>query len=233
MKVNLLGGKMELQQLLKEAEYKEYFIKGEQLIIVKTKEEKAILYIFEKENEKWFNKKIIQHAYIGKKGITREKNEGDKKTPYGLYKLGFAFGIEKKPKNSKYPYKLLNNNIYWIDDANSKYYNQWVEVTENADKNVQKDNEYNYCKKSTKISWKSAEHLVEYKEQYQYAVVIEYNTINQYDPVQKQGNKLGSAIFLHAINNGATDGCVAIKKEDMEEIITWLKKEKNPQILIY
>lgn len=219
---------MKLQQLLEEAEYNDYFIKGTQLIIVKTKENTGILYLFEKEKEGWVHKDTITNAYIGKNGLTREKHEGDKKTPYGLYNLGFAFGLEEKPKSSEYPYRKLTDNIYWVDDVNSKYYNKWVEISEKSTL----DN-YTYCKTSTKIDWKSAEHLIEYKEQYQYAVVIEYNTINPFDTVEMQGNKLGSAIFLHVINNEPTAGCVAVSKENMEEILIWLEKEKNPQILIY
>jgi len=219
---------MKLKQLLTEAEYNEYFIKGSQLIVVKSHESRATVYLFEKEKDVWLHKATISEAYIGKSGITREKQEGDNKTPYGLYQLGFAFGLEDKPQNSKYPYKKLTDNIYWIDDIDSEYYNNWVEISE---KSIS-DN-CSYCRSVKKISWKSSEHLIEYKKQYQYAVVIEYNTLNPFDTTENQGNKLGSAIFLHVINSGSTAGCIAVSKKNMEEILIWLKKEKSPQILIY
>lgn len=69
------------------------------------------------------------------------------------------------------------------------------------------------CKK---IDWQEAEHLIDYKIQYQLALVIAYNV----NPIQK--NK-GSAIFLHVKNKEYTAGCIAVNKEEMLTIIKWLE----------
>lgn len=95
----------------------------------------------------------------------------------------------------------------------SSYYNKWVE----ADKENIKD--YN-----------SAEHLIDYDE-YKLGFIIEYNTIDQYDELNK-GNNKGSAIFLHVKTKDYTSGCIATTEENIKYILNWLKLESNPYILI-
>ena len=73
---------------------------------------------------------------------------------------------------------------------------------------------------------------MDYKQQYEYAIFIEYNTSNQINE-EGIGNNKGSAIFLHCHGNkGYTGGCVAINKEDMFWIINYIDRRKNPKILI-
>ena len=90
-------------------------------------------------------------------------------------------------------YIKINKNLYWIDDVNSKYYNKLVDITK-----VEKD-------------WNTAEHLIEYKNQYEYG--IEINTNKENIPGK------GSAIFLHCTTGKPTMGCVAIEKEKMIELL--------------
>lgn len=161
--------------------------------------------------------KVLKEVVIGKNGVTNNKKEGDLCTPTGLYNLGFAFGIEDN--NYNYPYYKLNENIYWIDDKYSKYYNNWIELS-----NIKRDYPYEYMKSSNKIEWKSAEHLIKYPVEYELAIVIEYN-INSPIP-----NK-GSAIFLHIKNKSTTSGCIATTKENLIYILKWLDKDKG-KILI-
>ena len=99
--------------------------------------------------------KVLQTtAFIGKNGLTRIKVEGDGKTPIGRYELGICFGTHKKEEISIKNYIQINENLYWIDDVKSKFYNQMVDITK-----VHKD-------------WRSAEHLIEYPNQYEYALEI-------------------------------------------------------------
>ena len=82
----------------------------------------AILDFFE-NNIKVFSTK----AFIGKNGITNDKREGDGKTPVGKYNLGIAFGTHDEVKFSNYI--KTNENLHWVDDVNSKLYNQLVDIT--------------------------------------------------------------------------------------------------------
>lgn len=157
--------------------------------------------------------KVLKEVVIGKNGVTSNKKEGDLCTPMGLYDLGFAFGLEDNKYN--YSYYKINENVYWIDDSNSIYYNHWIELS-----NKKIEYPYKYMESSNKIEWKSAEHLIKYPIEYELAIVIEYN-VNP--PIQNKG----SAIFLHIINKTITSGCIATTKENIIYILKWLDKDKG------
>ena len=149
---------------------------------------KTILNIEDKEIE----------AFIGLNGATKNKIEGDKKTPLGIFDIGVSFGTHNKV-NTKLSYIKITNDLYWIDDIKSKYYNKLINIKE-----VNKD-------------WTSAEHLIEYPKEYEYAIEIKTN------PDNIKGK--GSAIFIHCHGkNNYTAGCISISKEDM---IYLLKKVDN------
>ena len=169
------------------------------------------IYVFSEEKSKGILKfpeyNIETIAYLGKNGITSKKKEGDGKTPTGTFELGIILGIFPKKdvaKLTKLEYNQINKNMYWIDDIKSKHYNKLVDVTK-----IEKD-------------WKSAEHLIEYPEQYEFLVEIKTN------PNNISGN--GSAIFLHCTNNKPTEGCIAIDKSIMKEIIQKINKKTKIEI---
>lgn len=145
------------------------------------------------------DKKIFEiEAFLGRNGVTINKKEGDLKTPIGTFNLGIAFGMHDIQKELKIPYIQINKDLYWVDDVNSRYYNQLVDIQK-----ISKD-------------WKSAEHLSDYPRQYEYAMEIKTN------PENIPGN--GSAIFLHCSVQKPTAGCVAIEKEKMLEILKNIKE---------
>ena len=192
-----------------------------QLIIVNTSEKKMFVY----ENKMLI--KIINDVCIGKNGVAnfKEAREGDGKTPLGLYNLGVSFGVHDL--DIQYPYIKISSNSYWVDDADSKYYNNFVEVG-----GAVNTFGYSYIANLRDRKFNSAEHLIDYKKQYEYAVFVEFNSSNQIDESGK-GNGIGSAIFLHCHGDkGYTGGCIAISKEDMLWILSYLNKDYNPKIMI-
>ena len=91
---------------------------------------------------------------------------------------------------------------------------------------------YSYIISENEKDFVSAEHLKDYEMQYEYAVFIEFNSCGQIDE-NGNGNKKGSAIFLHCFGTkGYTGGCVAVARENMEFIMRFLDREKCPKILI-
>lgn len=78
-----------------------------------------------------------------------------------------------------------------MDDPESQYYNQFVSTD------------------SVDADWSSAEHLIEEKTAYAYAIAIDYNRYPNCVP------GAGSAIFLHCSNGRATAGCVSIPQNKM------------------
>ena len=145
-------------------------------------------------------------VFIGKNGATEFKQEGDGKTPIGTFELGIVFGIHDKNKlalHDSLEYIKINHNLYWVDDIKSKHYNQLIDLAK------------------TEKDWNSAEHLIDYYVQYEYAIEIKSN------PQNMPGK--GSAIFLHCSNGESTAGCIAIEREKMIEL---LKNIKNETIVV-
>ena len=165
--------------------------------------------------------KTIKNVFVGKNGTTSVDKaiEGDMKTPLGLFNLGVAFGIHDL--SIDYPYIKIDDGSFWVDDNNSKYYNCFVELGRKVD-----DFGYSYIFNLDEKEFSSAEHLISYKEAYEYAIFIEFNVCNK-----NHGNNKGSAIFLHC-GSSYTHGCVAVSRDDMLWILNFLDRNKNPKILI-
>lgn len=138
---------------------------------------------------------MSKEAVSGMNGITMQKQEGDKKTPAGVYRFTMAFGLKANP-GTILPYHQIVEGDYYVDDGNSQYYNKLANT-----KQVQKD-------------WNSAENLMAQAPQYNYGLVLDYN------PECTPGK--GSAIFLHcpkSWNNTGTSGCISIPEEDMKQVV--------------
>lgn len=177
----------------------------EQLVLVVASGSRCKLYAYEKGNNGIWNQVLVTNGYVGEDGVTDNMSERVKKTPMGVYALGFAFGHDANP-TTNYPYRKITPDSYWVDDPDSQYYNQWVNGT--ADKD-----------------WDSAEFLWNIKTEYALAVLIEYNYGNATVPGK------GSAIFLH-VGNKPTAGCIAIPKSDLKQLLGWLDEAKAPHIII-
>ena len=170
-----------------------------QLIIVVVAKEEAVLSFYEKNEEGKWEEILSTPAMIGKNGIGKAK-EGDMKTPVGEYYFTKAFGILENP-GAKVDYVQVNKSHYWVDDVNSKYYNQLVSTQK-----VERD-------------WISAEHICEYGELYHYVLATSYN--------EECVAGLGSAVFLHCASEETeyTAGCVAIPEKYMLQIMKMLEKD--------
>lgn len=160
-------------------------------------------------------------CFIGKNGITDNKEEGDNKTPIGTFKFGLAFGFHNKEEVCiKMEYVQINKDLYWVDDVNSKFYNQLIKL---EDDDIKNDNQAEYEKdylitiKKEEKDWKYAEHLIDFKIQYELGIEIKVN------PLNIKGK--GSAIFLHCKKENYTRGCVSVDKQIMEKILDFIDSE--------
>jgi L,D-peptidoglycan transpeptidase YkuD (ErfK/YbiS/YcfS/YnhG family) len=160
---------------------------------------------FEKDGENWKAFTELMAGTVGRNGITPPeiKKEGDGCTPAGVYPIHQMFGIpESFP--TKLDYRVVTKEDYWVDDAESSEYNRWV-VGEPKAK-----------------SFERMDHPL-----YRIGAVIEYNT----DPVVAGK---GSAIFFHIWSgeNAPTAGCVALSEDNLDKVLRWMDKSKQPVIWI-
>ena len=142
---------------------------------------------------------------IGKKGLKSKKTEGDHCTPIGVFKIGKVYYRPdriKKPDTSLKT-KKITKNMGWCDDSYNKNYNKEIVLNKKNKGEIlfRKDNAYDIL------------------------IVVEYNT-NKTKPFK------GSAIFIHLTKNYApTEGCIALKKNDLLILLKIINK--NSKIKIY
>lgn len=164
----------------------------------------TVSYHTKDKNGLWKEEFSVSGLY-GENGSSKDKREGDKKTPLGTYRFTMAFGILDNP-GSVLPYRKLTEYDYWVDDSGSPYYNQMVDSRE------------------TGIQWKSAEHMAGVSPFYNYGLALNYN--------EECVPGKGSAIFLHCTEEGdtGTSGCIEIPEEYMKKLV--MEVDENTRITI-
>ena len=137
---------------------------------------------------------------IGKNGLKKNKIEGDKSTPKGIFSLGkLYYRSDRVPKpETNLTTKKITKNLGWCDISNNKYYNQEVSSLKNVNKE-------NFFRKDNK---------------YDYLIIINYNK-------NKIKNK-GSAIFIHLTRDyKATNGCIAVNESDFLILAKLINKKTH------
>lgn len=165
-------------------------------------------------------------ARLGFSGIiqARDRRQGTGKTPAGTFGIVSAFGRQPNPGTSL-AYRQVDRNDTWT-------YNPRVPST------------YNMMQTANR-SWagygRYAEHLWSYGTQYDYVAVLDYNLPR--GPIRRGPDGIrrattpadtakGGGIFLHVSNGKVTAGCIAIPREQMRQVLTWLDPAKRPRIVI-
>lgn len=188
-----------------------------QIVLVVSKDfnsSKASLACYE-NGKQLFN---TMHVNIGTKGLgwgisdikiphknsEPVKKEGDKKAPAGAFRLTKIFGYEKN-KNFHMPYIYASKNLICVDDVDSIYYNQLINMN--------------------KVRPKSFEFMRRDDNQYELGILVEHN---------KEAIKgRGSCIFMHVrkSENTSTAGCTSMNLKSLKKIALWLDKSKNPTLI--
>tara|TARA_Y100000591_G_C21801517_1_gene682304 strand:+ start:1038 stop:1529 length:492 start_codon:yes stop_codon:yes gene_type:complete len=157
-----------------------------------------------KNKDKLFINGFFFKCSIGKRGLTQNKIEGDKKTPKGTFSLGPLFyrsDRNKKPETKLKTIKIKPN-MGWCDDTNSNKYNRLIKINKaiKHEKMYRKDHKYDFL------------------------IPISYNYKNP------KKNK-GSAIFIHLTKNyNKTLGCICISKKDFMILIKVINKNTKIKI---
>ena len=207
------------------AQVKVPFAKSLQIVVVTTKDWNAVAgkaQRFERKNEnaEW---KAVDESFavvVGRRGLAwngelangaaaKIKQEGDGNAPAGMFPLTAAFGVSTKPSALLMPYTKLDQYTECVDDVKSSFYNRMVN-------RMQVGN----------VDWKSSEKMLAVGPQYELGVFVGYNSF----PVERGK---GSCIFLHIWKDALTGtaGCTAMKRQDLELLVSWLSPAKNPYLV--
>lgn len=145
---------------------------------------------------------------LGEIALTQKPNEplkyeGDKKSPAGVFKLTDIYGYSKD-SNFKMPYLYTSQKLICIDDSNSPFYNQIIEM--HGDE-------------------KSFEYMKREDGQYELGIVVAHNK----NAIEQRG----SCIFLHIkkSEDATTAGCSAMRLDEIQKIGKWLDAKKNPILI--
>ena len=149
-------------------------------------------------------------------GGVGSKQEGDGRSPQGIFELGRVFGYALEPpagpflpSGSALPYEPMAPGSICVDDPNSEYYNRVFDpdtLPESA---------------RGARDWKSAEamrrDLAHGDDLYRWGVVVRYN--------DEGVPGAGSCIFLHVWRGpqNPTAGCTAMAEEDLLSVLGWLR----------
>jgi len=142
---------------------------------------------------------------IGKNGLFKNKIEGDKKTPKGIFHIENLYFRKDRLKKIKSKLKSIpiTKSMGWCDDVkNKKKYNKLIKVNKKIkhEKLFRKDNKYDLL------------------------IPIKYN-------YKKRILGKGSCIFLHLTKNyKPTAGCIALNKNDFLIMLKIINKKTKIKI---
>lgn len=141
------------------------------------------------------------------------KIEGDGKAPAGIFRIGTAFG-QAVSATTALNYQAMTADDWCIDVNGSPLYNRIVSSRDVGLQAIQGSSE------PMRRDIHSGDHL------YDKGFVIGHN------PDNRSGS--GSCIFAHLWRSpgAATAGCTAMTEPDMDRLLLWLNRERNPVFVL-
>jgi L,D-peptidoglycan transpeptidase YkuD (ErfK/YbiS/YcfS/YnhG family) len=148
-------------------------------------------------------------AWLGQRGTSPAKREGDRRTPTGIFGfLRTMYGIAPSPE-VRYGYRRVVCGDWWVEDPASSSYNRFRHVR---------------CGSTPPFRTKS-EDLSRSPTAYRHFAVIAYNR----SPVVPGR---GSGIFFHVSTGRPTLGCVSLPLPRLVATLRWLRPSAGPLIAI-
>ena len=146
---------------------------------------------------------------VGKNGLVAgaDRHQGSAQTPTGSWVLpSWGFGkASSKPSGARIGWNQIRSTSYWSSESGSTY-NTWVDSSGGV----------------------SGEHLINYAdESYEFAINSGYNA-----PPNTRVEGRGTAIFIHCMHPGYTQGCISIPRESMVALLQKLDPSKGTRCVI-
>jgi L,D-peptidoglycan transpeptidase YkuD (ErfK/YbiS/YcfS/YnhG family) len=183
-----------------------------QVITVRASGSYATVTAWQKGSSGWKSQFSTTAGRVGSNGVTNgsTRRQNTYTTPSGTYTVTEGFGVQAG--GTSMPYTVVNSSHWWVEDPESKYYNQ-MHTASGADFPL------------TETGDRGSEHLINYPTQYAKALVINFN---RWPAVPGRG----AGIFLHVNGSGATAGCVSVPRATMDRIMGWIRPSAHPRIAI-
>jgi L,D-peptidoglycan transpeptidase YkuD (ErfK/YbiS/YcfS/YnhG family) len=148
-------------------------------------------------------------AWLGGRGVSATRREGDRTTPVGSFGIGpVMYGVAPNP-GVRYRYRRIVCGDWWVEDPRSPYYNQFRHIR---------------CGATPPFRVTTGD-MSESPTAYRHLAFIRFNT----DPVVPGR---GSAIFLHASTGRPTLGCISLPVPQLVRTLRWLRPAGAPRIVI-
>jgi L,D-peptidoglycan transpeptidase YkuD (ErfK/YbiS/YcfS/YnhG family) len=200
----------------------------QQLVLVTTPDwdaSQGSLRRFERTGQGWEPVSAAMPVVIGRAGAAwgvglhppqagPRKQEGDGRSPAGVFSLGVAFGYAKSADTSL-PYAPMDANDWCIDVVDSPLYNRIVDASE-----VGADAVAGSTEPMRRDLHAGGD------QRYKLGFVIEHNPRNE--------SRAGSCIFAHLWKSAdaATAGCTAMAEPAMQEVLAWLQPDADPVFVL-
>jgi L,D-peptidoglycan transpeptidase YkuD (ErfK/YbiS/YcfS/YnhG family) len=169
----------------------------------------ASLRLWRKERGCWKLAGGPYPARVGVNGVRRDRREGDGTTPVGTFRVGRTmYGVSPDP-GVRFPYVRLRCGDWWVEDPRSPFYNTFRRTP---------------CG-STPPFRTTTPDMSEDPRAYAHLAVVEFN-------MRPTVPGRGSGIFLHAMKDGPTAGCVSLRLADLRHVLRWLRPGAAPHIAI-
>jgi L,D-peptidoglycan transpeptidase YkuD (ErfK/YbiS/YcfS/YnhG family) len=170
---------------------------------------RGALQIWRKAGGCWLSAGGPWPAWLGQRGISDDRREGDRTTPSGAFGFGSVmYGIAPNP-GVRYPYRRLVCGDWWVEDPRSPHYNRFQHVRCGA-------------RPPFRVT---SEDMSRSPTAYRHLAVIGFNT----NPVVPGR---GSGIFLHASTGRPTLGCISLPLPQLLTVLRWLRPGSAPLIVI-
>jgi len=170
---------------------------------------RGVVRLWDRVGECWVMTGGPSTAWLGGRGVSENRREGDRTTPAGVFGIGTAmYGVAPNPGVS-YRYRRVRCGDWWVEDPRSPFYNQFRRTP---------------CGSTPPFRTVGGD-LSKSPTAYRHFAFIRFNT----DPVVPGR---GSGIFLHATTGRPTLGCVSLPLPQLVSTLRWLRPSAKPLIAI-
>jgi len=179
------------------------------------------LRLFEKSGPVWQQVGGEWKGRLGKKGLVwgvglhpvpegaTVKQEGDWRTPAGVFKIGGAWGYAADvPRHANMPYGRITSRDLWVEDPSSPLYNQHVRL-----------------EGEPSTAWEKKQQMKQDDPAHSLKLFIAHNAPPRIEP------GAGSSIFFHIWREGGskpTAGCTTMSEPNLRNLIAAINPSKNP-----